>query len=189
MKRTEIINKAIKKFNVFSYLEVGVGDNKNFKEVKASYKNSVDPNGLAVNTETSDEFFKKNKAKYDFIFIDGLHLEEQVYKDIINSLDCLQEGGMIMCHDMSPAQDEDQVREHTPGKTWNGDVWKAWVKLRKERDDLEMYVINTDCGCGIIKKGNQSLLEDDLELTFNNLDLNRVEWLNLKEVEEIEWLE
>ena len=89
---------------------------------------------------------------------------------------------------MSPAQEEDQVREHTPGKTWNGDVWKSWVKLRKVRDDLNMYVINTDCGCGIIQKGTQSLLKNDLELTFDNLDKNRIEWLNLKEVEDIEWL-
>ena len=189
MNRIEIINKAVKKFNVFSYLEIGVGNNDNFMNVKAIYKDSVDINGLAVNTITSDEFFEKNKVQYDFIFIDGLHLEEQVYKDIINSLDCLQEGGMIMCHDMNPAQEEDQVREYTPPKTWNGDVWKAWVKLRKEREDLEMYVINTDCGCGIIKRGKQSILKSNLELNFDNLNANRTEWLNLKEMVEIEWLE
>jgi len=188
MNRNEIINKAIKKFEYNTYLEIGIGDNNNFKNVNVSRKISVDPNGLPTYLMTSDVFFEKNTVKYDFIFIDGLHLEEQVHKDIINALDCLSEGGMIMCHDMSPAQEEDQVREHTPGKTWNGDVWKSWVKLRKVRDDLNMYVINTDCGCGIIQKGTQSLLKNDLELTFDNLDKNRIEWLNLKEVEDIEWL-
>ena len=94
-----------------------------------------------------------------------------------------------MCHDMSPEKEEDQLREYTRGQTWNGDVWKAWVKLRQERKDLEMYVINTDCGCGIIKEGEQDLLKNGLPLTFENLEKNRKEWLNLKEVEEIEWLE
>ena len=52
-----------------------------------------------------------------------------------------------------------------------------------------MYVIDCDCGCGIITKGEQDLLVTDLPLTFKNLDENRKEWLNLKSVEEIEWLE
>lgn len=189
MKRTEVINKAIKHFNVFSYLEIGLGKGDNFRNIKATYKISVDPKGAATYNTTSDDFFTHNTSKFDFIFIDGLHLKEQVYKDILNSLDILQEGGTILCHDMSPIAKEDQVREYVPGKTWNGDVWKAWVQLRKERDDLEMYVINTDCGCGVIKKGKQSLLKDDSELTFNNLDSNRIEWLNLIEPEDIEWLE
>ena len=188
--RTRIINKAIKKFNLYSYLEIGVGDSENFWKVKAKHKDGVDPNGFVGYTMTSDEFFEVNTKKYDFIFLDGLHLSEQIYKDVINSLDCLREGGIIMCHDMNPQREEHQVRECDWSKcsTWNGDVWKTWIRLRRERYDLEMYVINTDCGCGIIKKGNQTLLKDDSEINFNNLDANRVEWLNLKEVEEIEWL-
>ena len=31
---------------------------------------------------SSDIFFKSNKKYFDIIFIDGLHLEEQVDKDI-----------------------------------------------------------------------------------------------------------
>ena len=189
MKRTDIINRAVKKFNVFTYLEIGVGNASNFRDVKATYKVSVDPNGLATYTTTSDTFFNHNTSSFDFIFIDGLHLEEQVFKDIINSLQYLNEGGMIMCHDVNPEKEEDQVREYKPGQTWNGDVWKAWVKLRQEKKDLEMYVINTDCGCGIIKKGEQVLLKNKLPLTFDNLKKNRKEWLNLKEMEEIEWVE
>tara|TARA_R110000824_G_scaffold339479_1_gene525986 strand:+ start:3299 stop:3877 length:579 start_codon:yes stop_codon:yes gene_type:complete len=189
MNRQRIINRIVKKNGALSYLEIGVGDNTNFKSIKAIYKVSVDPNQKSTFQVTSDEYFAGNGAHFDVIFIDGLHLSEQVYKDIINSLNCLQAGGVIVCHDMSPVQEEDQVREHTPGKTWNGDVWKAWVTLRKERDDLEMYVIDCDCGCGIITKGEQDLLVTDLPLTFKNLDENRKEWLNLKSVEEIEWLE
>ena len=31
---------------------------------------------------TSDDFFKQNKNKYDCVFIDGLHIYDQVKRDI-----------------------------------------------------------------------------------------------------------
>ncbi len=38
---------------------------------------------------------------------------------------------------------------------WTGDVWKAWVKWRAMRDDLDMVVVNLDSGCGVITRGKQ----------------------------------
>ena len=195
--RTQIINKAIEWFDMYSYLEIGVGNNVNFTEVKAGHKNSCDINGKGIHTMKSDDFFETNDEYYDFIFVDGLHESEQVYNDIINSLGCLKEGGIIMCHDMSPKEEEHQERDSRQQEgefkgfdrpIWNGDVWKAWIQLRREREDLEMYVINADYGCGIIRRGSQTLLKNDSELNFKNLDENRIEWLNLKEIEEIDWL-
>ena len=48
---------------------------------------------------TSDEFFSNNKEKYDIIYIDGWHEAPQVYKDINNSWNCLNENGIIICDD------------------------------------------------------------------------------------------
>ena len=48
---------------------------------------------------TSDEFFLHNKEKYDVIYIDGWHEASQVYKDINNSWNCLNENGIIICDD------------------------------------------------------------------------------------------
>ena len=48
---------------------------------------------------TSDEFFINNKKKYDVIYIDGWHEAPQVYKDICNSWNCLNEGGIVICDD------------------------------------------------------------------------------------------
>ena len=48
---------------------------------------------------TSDEFFLNNKEKYDVIYIDGWHEAPQVYEDINNSWNCLNENGIIICDD------------------------------------------------------------------------------------------
>tara|TARA_B100001057_G_scaffold237399_1_gene237775 strand:+ start:1093 stop:1809 length:717 start_codon:yes stop_codon:yes gene_type:complete len=48
---------------------------------------------------TSDIFFKNNKENFDLIYIDGSHEARQVYKDLLNSWNCLNENGMIICDD------------------------------------------------------------------------------------------
>ena len=89
---------------------------------------------------TSDDFFKDNKEKFDTIFIDGLHIDEQVQKDIENSLNALNEGGTIVMHDCKPLSEEAQIFPRIQ-IAWNGDVWKAWLKTMIKHDDLSMYVV------------------------------------------------
>ena len=67
---------------------------------------------------------------------------------------------------------------------WAGDCWKSFVHLRSTRSDLEMFVINTDFGVGVIKKGRQTTIEAPPELTYEYLELNRKNCLNLKSIEE-----
>ena len=134
---------------------------------------------------TSDDFFNsiEEDRKWDIIFIDGLHHADQVYRDIQNSLQHLNANGTIVCHDMSP---ESEAAQDVPRrvKVWNGDCWKAWVTIRTERSDLEMFVYNTDQGVGVIRYADskQPLLKvSQDEMTYSNLEDNRKEWLNLKE--------
>jgi hypothetical protein len=180
--RTNIINWIISNRNYKRYLEIGVFDpNKNFNKIKIPFKISVDPGkeGLseATYTLTSDEFFKQNTEKFDIIFIDGLHESEQVYIDIMNSLDALEDGGTILTHDMNPQKKRSQVVPQVPG-LWNGDCWKAFVKIRTEFDNLKMNVIDHDWGVGVIRRGQQELLKN-VNYTYEDFDLNRNEWLNL----------
>tara|TARA_R100000544_G_scaffold37198_2_gene27781 strand:+ start:312 stop:890 length:579 start_codon:yes stop_codon:yes gene_type:complete len=182
MTRTEIIQKLITKVGAESYLEIGMGPGKNFNEIICNKKVCVDPTPTVPVTFslTSDDFFKQNKDKFDIVFIDGLHWSEQVYKDITNSLEVLNDGGYIICHDMNPHSEFIQ-RYPQPKKEseWTGDCWKAWVKLRTERDDLNMCVINTDYGCGVITRGKQDKLIVSGELTWDLLDSDRTNLLNL----------
>lgn len=182
MNRTDIIQTLINKIDAKSYLEIGISAGDNWKKIKCDRKLSVDPEPLskADRVLTSDEFFKENEEKFDVIFIDGLHHADQVYRDIQNSLNVLNDGGYIVCHDLNPQKKEHQVIPFTGG-TWNGDCWKPFVSLRRDREDLEMFTIDTDHGCGIIRRGTQEALalHPEIELTYEDLDENRKEWLNL----------
>lgn len=157
MKRYDIIRYLIEKRGYKSYLEIGVLGNETYNSLPTlDVKHSVDPNGQAVFNVTSDEFFERHCTQsYDIIFIDGLHLSEQVTKDIENSLTHLNDGGIIVVHDCLPSEEYEQLREGVSGKPWTGDVWKAFVSIRNRRPDLDMYTVDTDYGCGLIEQSDR----------------------------------
>ena len=188
--RSDIINFLAKENGAMSYHEIGVQRGRNFVKVDIQKKISVDPEpdgGLGrsrtTHKMTSDDFFSQNNQKFDIIFIDGLHHADQVHKDILNSLKFLNRGGYIVCHDMNPIG---EIYQRVPRETrsWYGDCWKAWVKLRQERSNLEMFVVDIDCGCGVISAGKQELIYLNESISYKGLDKSRKEWLNLISVED-----
>jgi hypothetical protein len=194
MKRWDIINKIIKKFNYNSYLEIGTQDPTcNFDKIDALIKVSIDPfpRGLVTFTGTSDEYFKSitDNIKFDIIFIDGLHHNDQVLKDIENSLKHLNENGTIVCHDCLPTTRKMQER-NDHGEEWTGDVWKAVAKLRKERTDLDIKVVDTDYGCGIIRRGINQPYEaiDEDYLTYDHFEFFKYDMMNVITINQfLEW--
>jgi hypothetical protein len=193
--RHDIINHFIELNNYVNYLEIGVHNGTCIRKINALHKDGVDP-GIETNLPpevnypiTSDEFFaliNGHDIKYDIIFIDGLHHDYQVYKDIKNSLNHLTPYGTIICHDMNPMWEIVQRKERVVG-AWNGDCWKAWIKLRNEVSDITMQVVDTDNGVGIIQFGKQtciSLDTDAFDLTYDYLDDNRKYLLNLISIDE-----
>ena len=91
LNRWDVINILIRKNNYKSYLEVGTQDpTSNFNKIEIQHKVSIDPfpRGEVTFVGTSDEYFESisEDVKYDIIFIDGLHHNDQVLKDIENSL-------------------------------------------------------------------------------------------------------
>ena len=189
MLRFDIINNLISINGYKSFLEIGTQAKINFTSVSVDRKVCVDPDPAADADYqvTSDEYFNNNFEKFDIIFVDGLHHADVAYRDIVNSLNRLNPGGTIVVHDVIPYSYEAQViplqKASDMGTVaWNGDVWKAWVKLRTERNDLIMNCVNTDHGCGIINftnPGEGNFLEDfnngyytyDKERILNNLSL------------------
>ena len=199
MKRTDIINNFIQKFGYNSYLEIGTQNpSGNFNQVKIKNKYSVEPfpsEGLSTNdysfVGTSDDYFNfiGDDTKFDIIFIDGLHHSDQVLKDIENSLNHLSDNGTIVCHDCLPTTEKMQERNDHGGE-WTGDVWKAIAELRVERIDLDIKVVNTDYGCGIIRKGtNIPYNADENYKTYTYYSNNKNELLNVISTENfVQWI-
>jgi hypothetical protein len=146
----------------------------------------------------SDEFFSFLHAgrtefppdmKWDCIFIDGLHLAEQVERDVVNSIGHLAEGGTIVMHDCSPphpmiAREVYQPDYPVPAE-WCGTTWKAFYKFRHTRPDLQMWCVHTDCGVGIIQVGDGGLVPNDNPYySYEIMNRNRKEHLNLISPEE-----
>lgn len=53
-------------------------------------------------TESSINFLKKTNKKYNFIFLDGNHSSNYVYKEISLALNLLEKNGIILLHDYFP---------------------------------------------------------------------------------------
>ncbi len=186
--RFEIINKIISKRNYTSYLEIGCFKNETFNNINIKKKIGVDPVSGGNLRMTSDQFFKENQEKFDLIFIDGLHVYEQVIKDIFNSINVLKENGIILVHDCLPRK----LWYQTPTRmsdTWNGDVWKAIVECRT-LEYIDTYTCLADEGIGVIKvQKNNNLLKLKLS-NFKNLKYkeyyaNRESLMNIISVEKL----
>ena len=181
--RSNLINYLIGLYGYKSYLEIGVDLGTNFEQVVCDYKVGVDPANkyekLTYNI-TSDEFFSMNTRKFDIVFIDGLHISEQVIKDIQNSLDVLNPRGTIIMHDCLPNSEAAQSRERL-GDHWNGDVWKAFAHYRKD-PDLTMFTVNTDQGLGFIKNGSQDIFHIPVDLDYSYFTQNANEMMRIVSV-------
>lgn len=162
MNKLEIINQAIREGGFKSYLEIGLGDLKNFKGVVCEEKQGTDP---AVKTDTpgcyqmaSDEFFGNSEGeKFDVIFIDGLHHAEQVEKDIVNSWNSLNPGGIILIHDIKP---HNELMSLVPRQTkqWTGDVFRAWYGFVKEYGEkIQTHFVTEEYGIGLIQKSRHKV--------------------------------
>ena len=152
INRHAIINKGIfhinKIKNECNYLEIGCHKDQNFNSIALNqkFKTGVDPAKGGTIRETSDAFFKSNKKKFDVIFIDGLHHYLQCQKDIINSINAINDFGIIFIHDLLP---RDWKIEHVPrcNVAWCGDVWKVAIELNKS-SNVDFYIADIDSGVG-----------------------------------------
>ena len=187
-RRYDIINKIIIKRNYTSYLEIGCFKDETFNQINIKKKIGVDPVSGGNLRMTSDKFFIENKEKFDLIFIDGLHVYEQVIKDIFNSIKVLKENGIILVHNCLPRK----LWYQTPTRmsdTWNGDVWKAIVECRT-LENIDTYTCLADEGIGVIKvQKNNNLLNINLS-NFKNLKYkeyytNRESLMNIISVEKL----
>lgn len=202
--RFDIINHLIAKNGFTRYLEIGVRNPDDcFNRINIETKHSVDP-CIEIDADvnyklTSDKFFDlldnsnldlESNYKWDVIFVDGLHISDQVERDILNSLNHLSDNGFIIMHDCNPplishAREDFHDISMPAGGDWNGTTWKSFYKFRATRSDLEMATIDTDWGVGIISRGSQECCPfDNPFFEYRKFEKNRHEYLNLISVNE-----
>jgi hypothetical protein len=206
--RTRILQRELDRSSGRRYLEIGVGDGGVFLHISARYKVAVDPNGLAISKRirhpysllrgrvvrsTSDQYFESlDPAElFDVSFVDGYHTWDQALRDVENCLRHGPESAVVVMHDCNPPDEPSAMRDPARaarradwGGSWCGDVWKAIVYLRAARSDLEVTVLDTDFGLGVIRRGATKPIPLDAgdvpNLTYAELDANREQLLGLR---------
>lgn len=196
VERYEVVNHFTTKFKNCRYLEIGSLRRECFQKINAEVKEDVEPfpQGFVPTYEmTSDRFFENHKyvfenntikfRKYDVIYIDGLHLCEQVIADVKNASEYLNPNGYIILHDCYPKEEGEQEREPVV-LNWMGDVWKAQAWLVKNFKNV--YTIeDSDCGCGVIEGPVFYTTQVDLRMTWHDLQKDVKNILNLRKWEEV----
>ena len=176
--RVSFIIAATQKFSDCRYLEIGCDNNICFKSIPVINKIGVDPDRGGNIKDTSDNFFKNNKNRFDVIFIDGLHIYEQCRRDVINALKVLDKNGYIFLHDMTPRNWAEENVPRLKNTLWTGDIWKVAIELSKTKG-IDFFVINADMGVGVLRKKEENIVYHD---DFENLkDLKFKDFLNLNE--------
>jgi hypothetical protein len=170
-----------------NYLEIGCQGNICFDAVPMHNKIGVDPQGGGTHREYSDDFFSKNTACFDVIFIDGLHIYDQVRRDVANSIRFLKRGGWFAIHDMLP---DDAISEHVPiisKGPWFGDVWKVAFELASS-PGIDFKLVKIDAGIGLFQVSNPNTKLNDMGDLLQN---KRFQYLyeNIGQLPLIEWEE
>lgn len=175
MDRLQFIQDLIDKNNYESYLEIGIYQGKVFDNIRCKWRTGVDPDLShyewpyrdSIENMTSDEFFDSTLIrKYDCVFIDWLHLWEQVVRDVDNALERLEEWGIIVLHDTNPPW-HDRCQREWILTWWTWDVYKAVIHFRM-RDDLTVKTYPLETGITTIQK-----IPTDKPLWYEFLDKDR----------------
>jgi hypothetical protein len=186
--RFDIIQWIIANNNYKSYLEIGCFSNELFDRILCKKKTGVDPISGGNLRMTSDDFFRSCNETFDCIFIDGLHTYSQVKKDIDNSLKFLNSEGIILLHDCLP---NNYLEQATPRGQyiWNGDVWKAIVECRINKN-IDTYTCYADFGIGVIlNRKNRNILQFKSlnfgKMKFSEYFYNYKRFMNLVEYNDL----
>ena len=218
MHRWDLINTLLAERPApTTYLEVGVWTGTNVRRIGADTRLGVDPDlrsrklrylsrlsparvrvghrrGLLPFSLSSDAFFARyagllEKVGIDVAFVDGLHTADQAYRDITNALGHLKPNGTVVVHDCNPQSASAAGPELDPAG-WNGEVYKAMIRLRAERSDLRVAVLDADQGLGIVRFGTpESRVDLGWErirtMSYEDFAADRVHLLNLRPAEAV----
>ena len=140
-----------------------------FLHIRCTHKVHIGIGSAGGDEKAYETFFEQNDDKFNLIFIDGIHTEAQVSKDIDTAYKCLAPGGIILIHDCLPpdAWHQRELEEYNEGENWNGTAWKAALRIFNQSKH-KCSVVDTDWGCGIIDTSHDQVPANrDLPGTLN----------------------
>lgn len=153
---SDFIIQLIKSVNCKNYLELGIYDGDTLSRVSPFVNRAigVDIKDIRKNKSSgefylsnTDEFFKTFNDKMDVIFIDADHNVESVKRDFINSLNILNEFGIIILHDTDP------IEKKLISPFYCGDSYKIIDWIRKEFPLLNVFTLPiSEAGLTIINR-------------------------------------
>lgn len=142
-----------------NYLELGIRDGRNFKQVAKYCKKMVGvdispinftlEDNMTFHQKTTDDFFSslEKNTQYDCVFIDADHSYEQSLKDFLNVKDMVVEDGFIFFHDTYP------YAEYMMDRNLCNDVYKTALYIKQNLiDDFEILTLPFNPGLTIVKK-------------------------------------
>jgi hypothetical protein len=110
------------------------GEKVTFRSLDESIENLLDPG-----------------FKYDLVFVDPFHTFECSLRDLCLGLSALGEGGTLVVHDCCP-EDEECVTPWYKEGGWCGVTYCAYIDFLLSRSDLVYCTVDTDFGCGIVRR-------------------------------------
>ena len=170
-----------------NYLEIGCQGNLLFDAVAMKNKIGVDPKAGGTHRAFSDDFFRTNSTLFDVVFIDGLHVYDQVHRDVTNAIRFLKPGGWVAIHDMLP---HDAIQEHVPNISpgpWSGDVWKVGFELAAS-PGIDFKVVKIDGGVGVFRLSSSDASLRDFSESFRGRQFQYL-YENINKLPLVEWQE
>lgn len=182
------------------YLEVGVNKGDTFRAVEVAERVAVDPefrfdweaeaNGATVFHQVpSDAYFADCRERFDIVFLDGLHVFAQTFRDFCNALDVTHARSLIIIDDTVP----DDIYSSWPhpresrafrrmaggrGGSWHGDIFKMVFAINDFFPRLSFCTIGTE--------GNPQTLvwrepRQGFRPLFNSLEtVSRMTWFEMR---------
>jgi chloramphenicol O-acetyltransferase len=118
------------------------------------------PTDYRSNTLDIGESLKKisdEGRRFDIALVDSWHEYETSWRDLVEGFRLIRQGGTLVVHDCLPPRSEIAVPNYIQGE-WCGVSYQAYVDFISERHDLAVYTVDTDHGCGVIRKLADHLL-------------------------------
>ena len=196
------VNALAQRIGARRYLEIGVSQAHTFRSVEVAERVGVDPRfpfdtaavanaTTALHAMTSDRFFAEmaGTAPFDIVFIDGLHVFEQVVRDLTNTLAWTTWRSAILIDDTVPndvysslpnEREALRLRAATGSKdlAWHGDVFKIAFLIH---DFFPMLDYRTIVGSGNPQTLAWRSAGPAIKPLFDSLErISRLTWFDLQ---------